>query len=78
MNILIRARAAEDLTEIFAWIARDNPAAAADTVRRIRRRLGRLGTPGLAHMGRPGRVAGTRELVEAAYIIVYEVREHHD
>jgi plasmid stabilization system protein ParE len=29
-------------------------------------------------MGRPGRVSGTRELVEAPYIIVYEVRETSD
>lgn len=34
--------------------------------------------PGLAHMGRPGSAAGTRELVEAPYIIVYEVREDRD
>lgn len=29
-------------------------------------------------MGRPGVVAGTRELVERPYIIVYEIREAQD
>lgn len=78
MNVVIRAKAADDLTRIFTWIAHDNPPAAVETVRRIRQRIGRLGTPGLAHMGRPGRVAGTRELIEAPYIIVYEVHEDRD
>lgn len=78
MNVIVRAEAAEDLAGIFTWIARDNPRAAAETVRRIRRHIGRLGTPGLAHMGRPGRVSGTRELIEAPYIVVYEVHEDRD
>jgi toxin ParE1/3/4 len=78
MNVVVRARATEDLVGIFTWIARDNPLAAAEVVRRIRRRIGRLTAPGLMHMGRPGRVAGTRELVEAPYIIVYEVQEDRD
>lgn len=78
MNVVIRAKAAEDLAGIFTWIARDNPPAAAETVRRIRQRIGRLVTPGLAHMGRPGLVPGTRELVEAPYMIVYEVHEERD
>lgn len=78
MNVVVRVRAADDLAGIFTWIARDNPQAAAETVRRIRQRIGRLVTPGLAHMGRPGLVPGTRELVEAPYIIVYEVHEERD
>jgi toxin ParE1/3/4 len=32
-------------------------------------------TPELAHMGRPGLVEGTRELLEWPYIIVYKVHE---
>jgi plasmid stabilization system protein ParE len=75
MRIVVRAEAADDLGLIFDWIAKDNPRAAAETVARIRRRIGRLETPGLSHMGRRGRVEGTRELVEAPYIIVYEVDE---
>ena len=78
MKVIIRAEAADDLAGIFAWIAKDKPAAAVALLRRIRERIGRLETPGLAHMGRPGRVDGTRELVEAPYIIVYEVYEDRD
>jgi plasmid stabilization system protein ParE len=33
----------------------------------------RLETPELTHMGRPGLIAGTRELLEYPYIIVYRV-----
>ena len=41
-------------------------------------RIERLAIPGLSHMGRPGLVEGTRELVEAPYIIVYLVDEAAD
>jgi plasmid stabilization system protein ParE len=46
-----------------------------NVVRRIRARIGKLETRGLARMGRPGLDPGTRELVEPPYIIVYEVHE---
>ncbi|MBV8535667.1 MAG: type II toxin-antitoxin system RelE/ParE family toxin, partial [Alphaproteobacteria bacterium] len=36
-------------------------------------RINVLETDELAHMGRPGLIAGTRELVEYPYIIVYRV-----
>jgi plasmid stabilization system protein ParE len=39
---------------------------------RIRERINRLELDPLAHMGRPGRVEGTRELVEYPYSIVYK------
>ena len=78
MKIIVRAKADEDLDSIFAWIAKNNPRAAADVIRRIRRRIGMLATPGLEHMGRPGFDAGTRELVEPPYIVVYEVHEVRD
>ena len=75
MRVIVRESADEDLDEIFVWIAKNNPPAAADMVRRIRLRIGRLATPGLEHIGRPGLDPGTRELVEPPYIIVYEVYE---
>lgn len=37
-----------------------------------------LANPGLADTGRPGLVAGTRELIEFPYIIVYRVDEARD
>jgi len=66
MKIVVRAKADEDLDGIFAWIAKDNPRAAAGMIRRIRQRIGRLAMPGLEHMGRPGLDPGTRELIEPA------------
>jgi toxin ParE1/3/4 len=47
-------------------------------VSRIGKRVNLLAIPGLSHMGRPGLVAGTRELVEPPYVIVYEVHEEQD
>jgi len=41
-------------------------------------RIDRLAIPGLSHIGRPGLAEGTRELVEAPYIVVYEVDEEAD
>ena len=73
MKVVVREAAASDLDDIFDWISRDNPRAAAELVRRIRARINRLAISGLAHVGRLGLVEGTRELVEAPYIIVYVV-----
>jgi plasmid stabilization system protein ParE len=55
--------------------SQDSPSAAADLVRRIRARVNRLAIAGLTHIGRPSLVEGTRELVEAPYVIVYSVDE---
>ncbi|WP_108519753.1 type II toxin-antitoxin system RelE/ParE family toxin [Bradyrhizobium algeriense] len=54
---------------------KDSPSAAAELVRRIQLRINRLAVAGLSHMGRPGLVDGTRELLETPYIIVYSVDE---
>jgi len=78
MKVVVREAAASDLDDIFDWISRDNPRAAAELVRRIRARINRLAISGLAHVGRLGLVEGTRELVEAPYIIVYVVDEPSD
>jgi toxin ParE1/3/4 len=75
MKIVVRAKADEDLDGIFAWIAKDSPRAAVDVIRRIRNRIGRLATPGLEHIGRPGLEPGTRELVDPPYVVVYEVHD---
>ena len=78
MKVVVRESAALDLEDIFAWISKDNPRAAAEMVVRIRSRINRLAFPGLSHIGRPGLVEGTRELVEPPYIIVYSVDEPAD
>jgi plasmid stabilization system protein ParE len=52
MRVIVREEAADDLEQIFVWIAKDDPRAATATIRRLRERIGRLGTPGLELMGR--------------------------
>ena len=54
MKVIVRELAAADLDNIFDWISKDNPRAAAEVVRRIRARINRLAIAGLSHMGRPG------------------------
>ena len=73
MKVVVREKAEEDLDRIFAWIAKDNPRAAADMVSRIRDHINLLELDNVAHMGRPGLVNGTRELIEYHYIIIYSV-----
>jgi toxin ParE1/3/4 len=75
MRIIIWEKAAEDLDSLFAWIAKDNSYAAEEMLARLLARIELLATSGLIHMGRPGLVAGTRELIEPPYVIVYKVRE---
>jgi toxin ParE1/3/4 len=57
------------------YIARDNPAAARRIVRAVEQAVELLAR--YPALGRPGRVAGTRELVVPGtpYIIPYRVRE---
>jgi toxin ParE1/3/4 len=73
MRVVFDDEALEDLRHIFEWIAKDNQGAADALVARIFEKAERLSAPELSHMGRPGLVEGTRELVEAPYIIVYKV-----
>jgi len=61
------------LEDIYERIAADNPAAAPRIVERIRTAIERLQQ--FPAIGRPGRVAGTRELVVAGtpYIVPYRI-----
>ena len=63
------------LDDIHEYNAEHNPAAAVRTVERIRNAVTRLAR--LPSLGRPGRVAGTRELVisRAPYIVAYRVQD---
>jgi toxin ParE1/3/4 len=64
-------RAERDLDQVEAFIAQDNPQAAVEMVLTIITAVEQLDNfPG---MGRPGRVAGTKELVVAGtpYIVPY-------
>ena len=64
-----------DLDRILAFIAEDDPRAAARTVGQIRHSVERLTL--FPHSGRPGIVEGTREVVVPGlpYIVVYRVAE---
>jgi plasmid stabilization system protein ParE len=73
MKLVIRDAAAADLEHIYASIARYSPRVADTTVERLLARMRGLLVPGTTRIGRPGRLSGTRELVERPYIIVYEV-----
>jgi toxin ParE1/3/4 len=74
MKVSFDSAAGDELDRIFRWIARDNPRTAADLVARIEAKVMRIAAPPLTHMGRPGLVEGTRELLEGPYI-VYKVDE---
>jgi toxin ParE1/3/4 len=68
------ATALRNLDEEVGYIAADDAAAARLVVRRIMEAVRLLATQ--PSMGRPGRVAGTRELVvpKTRYLIPYRVR----
>ena len=78
MRVTFDPAARAELNDIFQWIAKDSPRAAHDLIARIEATVMRLELPELAHMGRPGLVEGTRELLEWPYIIVYKVFEDRD
>lgn len=73
MEVIWRPIALEDVAKARAYIARDNPAAADRIALAIRTAVARLAS--FPHLGRPGRVGRTRELVVAGtpYIVAYAV-----
>lgn len=76
MRIRYTRQARSDLEEIHSYIAQDNPLAARKVVAAIRRDITLLiDNPGL---GRPGRVAGTRELVVTRLPFIAAYRIHAD
>lgn len=77
MIILWSPEAINDLALLRAYIAEDDPAAAQRVVLHIIGSIERL-LSGQSHMGRPGRVPGTRELVvpRTPYIVPYRIRNN--
>lgn len=73
MQIIWRKAARDDLTEARRYIAQHNPRAAAHIFHAIRTAVRRLADS--PHLGRSGRVEGTRELVVARipYLVAYAV-----
>jgi toxin ParE1/3/4 len=75
MNIIWSPEATQDLISLRAYIAEESPAGARRIVLHILHTVESL-LPDNPHIGRPGRVPGTRELVIAQmpYIVPYRVR----
>jgi plasmid stabilization system protein ParE len=78
MKVSFEPAAREELDAVLSWIAKDNPRAAFELVERIEDKVMQLAIPELTHMGRPGLVEGTRELIEWPYLIVYKIEEDRD
>jgi toxin ParE1/3/4 len=76
MNILWSPEAIQDLVSLRSYIAEDNPVAAQRVALRIVKAVEELLADN-PHMGRPGRVPGTRELVipRTPYIVPYRMRQ---
>lgn len=74
MIIVWSPRAIAHLVDLRAYIARDNPNAAGRTAATLLAAVERLAE--LPSLGRPGRVASTRELVVPGtpYVIPYRLR----
>ena len=75
MNIIWSLQAIEDLASLRAYIAEDDPAAALRVALHIIHNIEQL-LPANPHIGRAGRVPGTRELVvpSTPYIVPYRVQ----
>ncbi|MGH7917982.1 MAG: type II toxin-antitoxin system RelE/ParE family toxin [Candidatus Binataceae bacterium] len=74
MNVRWLRTALRNLDQAAAYIARDDPQAAAQFIELVMASVNRLITH--PDSGRPGRVSGTRELVisGAPYIVPYRVK----
>ena len=75
MNIVWSPEAIQDLISLRVYIAEESPAGARRVVLGILRDVENL-LPDNPHMGRPGRVPGTRELVipRTPYIVPYRMQ----
>ena len=70
MNLIWSPQSIEDRKQIYAFIAEDNPRAADELDELFKNQAKQLLT--FPEMGKPGRVATTRELVaHKYYILVY-------
>ena len=74
MTVVWSPRAIGHLADLRAYIAREDPGAAARTARTLLVAVDRLAA--LPNLGRPGRMPGTRELFVPGtrYVIPYRVR----
>ncbi len=73
MDLVWRRQVERDLEHLFDFVLQHDPGAAWHLCDRIERRVAQLRDH--PFMGRPGRVAGTRELIVAGtpYVVAYRV-----
>ena len=66
-----------DLDDVEAYIAKENPTAAINTILKIIKTVGLLSEQ--PSMGRSGRILGTKELVipDTPFIVPYRVKDGH-
>ena len=76
MNLVWSPQAVDDLAALRAFIAQDDSKAAQRIAARIVQAVETL-IPANPHIGRPGRVPGTRELViaQTPFVAPYRVRD---
>ena len=74
MTVVWSRRAIDNLIALRAYVAEDSPRSANSVASRILDAVELLTTQ--PHIGRPGRITGTRELVVAGtpYVVPYRVR----
>ena len=74
MRVRWTTDAADDLERICDYIAEDRPESARRVAQSVIERIGTLET--FPHLGRPGRVQGTREIAfpPLPFVAIYEVR----
>lgn len=77
MQVIWYPLALADMNALRAYLADVNPQAATRTLDRIFEAAASLARH--PHIGRPGRIAGTRELVVTgtSYVLPYQVRQDH-
>ena len=77
MRIVWTRKAVRHLADIQTYIERDKPQAARKVAAAFSKAVTYLAQ--YPHLGRPGRKAGTRELViaDTPYIVPYQVRDDH-
>ena len=78
MRVRWTTDAADDLERICDYIAQDRPDSARRVAESVVERISELKT--FPHIGRSGRVAGTREIAfpPLPYVAVYEILEPQD
>ena len=79
MRVVIRAQAADDLENIYRWIAKDSPGNAGTVLSRLLDAIERT-IPAFPNIGREGKVHATREWIISGlpYIVVYKIDDARD